>query len=194
MSLLLNPFGFDPIWHPSGQIRSNAYIGGIASGYAANIFKGQPVILSGGFIQALTSGTTDFLGVFAGVEWTDLNTNKPMESDYWPSGATALAGTIRAYVWDDAEILFRVQADGSVAGPNPGQQFNTTNIGNGSTATGLSACTIGHTTVGTGVQGQWACRYLYTDIDQTTNGWGDPFTVLTVQMARNYFVANKVSL
>ena len=43
MSATSAPFGLRPAFHPSGLDRAQALAGGIVSGYASNIFKGQPV-------------------------------------------------------------------------------------------------------------------------------------------------------
>ena len=40
------PFGLRPAFHPSGLDRAQALAGGIASGYATDILKGQPVKLN----------------------------------------------------------------------------------------------------------------------------------------------------
>lgn len=113
MSSTSAPFGFRPSFHNSGQMRPKAYA--IASGYAANIFQGDPVkLVDAGVIQLGTSdgtrsGTTDgiaLLGIFAGCEYTDV-TGKPTVSPFWPTGITATE--ITAWVYDDPETLFNVQ-------------------------------------------------------------------------------------
>jgi len=113
MSSTSAPFGFRPSYHNSGQIRPKAYV--IASGYAANIFSGDPVkLVDAGTVQLGTSdgtrsGTVDgisLLGIFAGVEYRDSN-GKPCVSNFWP--ASTAGSEITAYVYDDPETLFDVQ-------------------------------------------------------------------------------------
>lgn len=149
MSSTSAPFGFRASFHPSGQVRPKAYT--IATGYAINIFAGDPVkLVDAGTIQLGTSdgtrsGTTDgisLLGIFAGVEYRDA-TGKPTISPFWPA---SVAGTeIVAYVYDDAETLFDVE----YANPGtPGSTTVQTAVGEecdwtvaspgGSTSTGLS--------------------------------------------------------
>ena len=54
MSATSAPFGFRPSYHNSGRITAKAYV--IASGYAQNIFQGDPVKLTdAGTIQLATS-------------------------------------------------------------------------------------------------------------------------------------------
>lgn len=149
MSSTSAPFGFRPSYHNSGQMRPKAYV--IASGYANNIFSGDPVKLTdNGVIQLGTSdgtrsGTTDgvtLLGIFAGVQYLDA-TGKPTISPFWPASTT---GTdIVAWVYDDPETLYDVQ----YANPGtPGTDSVQTAVGEecdwrvaspgGSTRTGLS--------------------------------------------------------
>ena len=154
MSSTSAPFGFRASFHNSGQIRPKAYV--IASGYAANIFQGDPVkLVDAGVVQLGTSdgtrsGTVDgilLLGIFAGCQYTD-SLGKPTVSAYWPTGTAAT--DITAWVYDDPETLFEVQYT------NPGTPGTTTMqtaVGEdmdwvvaspgGSTATGLSNTQIG---------------------------------------------------
>lgn len=113
MSSTSAPFGFRPSYHNSGQMRPKAYV--IASGYANNIFSGDPVKLTdNGVIQLGTSdgtrsGTTDgitLLGIFAGVQYLDA-TGKPTISPFWPASTTGT--NIVAWVYDDPETLYDVQ-------------------------------------------------------------------------------------
>jgi hypothetical protein len=113
MSSTSAPFGFRASFHNSGQIRAKAYT--VATGYAANIFSGDPVKLTdAGVIELGTSdgtrsGTVDgvtLLGIFAGCQYDDAS-GKPTISPFWPTGTTAT--NITAWVYDDPETLFEVQ-------------------------------------------------------------------------------------
>lgn len=154
MSSTSAPFGFRASFHNSGQIRPKAYV--IASGYAANIFQGDPVkLVDAGTVQLGTSDGTRsgtvagilLLGIFAGCQYND-SLGKPTVSAYWPTGTTGTE--IIAYVYDDPETLFETQYT------NPGTPGTTTMqtaVGEqmdwvvaspgGSTATGLSNTQIG---------------------------------------------------
>lgn len=151
MSSTSAAFGFRPSYHNSGMIRPKAYT--IASGYAANIFSGDPVKLTDdGVIQLGTSdgartGTVGgilLLGIFAGVEYNDAS-GKPVVSNFWPTGVTG--SNIRAYVYDDPETLFDVE----YANPSAGTTVQTA-VGEqcdwvptapgGSTSTGLSSTSL----------------------------------------------------
>ena len=78
MSSVSAPFGFRASYHNSGQIIAKAYT--LATGYAQNVFQGDPVkLVDTGVIQlgssdGTRSGTTDgvlLLGIFAGCQYID---------------------------------------------------------------------------------------------------------------------------
>jgi len=190
MSALLQPFGLRPAFHPSGLDRAQALAGGIPSGYASNILKGQPIVYgttanSGtlGTIQpALVTGTAT--GAFAGVEWTD-TTGRRRVSNYWPASTAYTAGSCVAYFYNDNNIVYEIQADGSMAQTTIGNEYMFTNITSGSTTTGLSQCTLGSATaVGNGVQGQMRVVDIGQGVD---NNWGDAYTIVRVVLSNSQF-------
>ena len=74
MSTTTEAFGFRASYHNSGRITAKAYT--IASGYAQNVFSGDPVkLVDAGTVQLATSdgtrtgtvGGINNLGIFAGV-------------------------------------------------------------------------------------------------------------------------------
>lgn len=152
MSSTSAPFGFRPSFHNSGQMRPKAYV--IASGYAVNVFSGDPVKLTdNGVVQLGTSdGTRDgtvggilLLGIFAGVQYRDSN-GRPVVSNYWPASTTGTE--IQCYVYDDPETLFDAQYDNPSAGTTVqtavGEECDWVVASpGGSTATGLSNTYLG---------------------------------------------------
>lgn len=197
MSATNAPFGFMAAKHPSGMIRAREYT--IASGYAANIFNGDPVkLVTAGTIQLGTSdgtrtGTVDnisLLGVFAGCSYVD-STGKPNFSSYWPTGQVATE--IKAYVYDDPETFFLVQADGSVAAAGIGDQADWTGFTapGGSTTTGRSLATLSSTLVGAGQQGQFRIVEFDHSVD---NAAGDTYTKVLVKIAEHQYVAEVVAI
>lgn len=183
------PFGMRPSYHQSGLDRGRAYPGAIVSTYGTAILKGQPVLLTAaGALNPVAANNVDFLGVFAGVQFNDAF-GKPTYAPNWPAGQVAT--NIVPWVWDDPETIFDIQADGSVAFSQVGDQVNFSNFAAGSTMTGLSQCTCTAASVGTGAQGQLRVIELYQGVD---NAWGDAFTILAVKIARSQYYANKVAL
>lgn len=195
MSSTSAPFGFRPSFHNSGQMRPKAYT--ITSGYAANIFSGDPVKLtSDGVVELGTSngarnGTVDgivLLGIFAGCQWRDSN-GKPTISNYWPTGTTGTE--ITAWVYDDPETLFAVQ----YANPGtPGVTSVQTAVGGecdwtvaspgGSTQTGLSSTSL---TVLQSTSGQFQITGFEPDVSDSLT---DAYVVATVRINEHAYKAS----
>ncbi len=186
MSAALNPFGFRPAFHPSGLDRAKAYT--IAAAYATAINKFQPVILNTNGTVTAGTAAADLLGVFAGVQYVDA-TGRPQFSFSWPTGGVTGATNIIAWVWDDPNVVYEVQADGSIPQTAIGDQADITNVSNQSL--GLSTCTLSSTLAGAGVQAQWRIVGFGQQLDNTP---GDAFTIVQVQLARHQYVANKVAI
>jgi hypothetical protein len=133
MATTLAPYGLRPINLLGGQ----AYAGStrlyaISPSYAVNIQYGDPVIIinTGSTAAALrgylarfnatttattvtsTGGGFGFVGVFVGCTFTDPVYGKVFRQNYAASNA---ATDIQAYVVDDPDALFQVQADGTLA-------------------------------------------------------------------------------
>ena len=203
MSSVSAPFGLRPSFFPTGLERAQCLQNGITSGLAANILKGQPVAYvnaanvgstgsaNGTIIpaQAPSSASTSqqyaVAGSFQGVEFTD-TTGRRRVSNYWPSGTTVQSGSItNAYFYNDLNIVYEIQADGSMAQTSIGNEFLFTNITAGSTTTGLSQATLGSATaVANGNQGQMRVVDLCQNVD---NAWGDAYTIVRVQLASTNF-------
>jgi|TARA_Y100000034_G_scaffold136836_1_gene216217 hypothetical protein len=128
--------GFWPVKHlTGGLIRANKHT--IATGFATNIFKGDVVkLVAAGGIEDADAGDR-VLGIFNGVEYTDASGNVVFKK-YWPASTTAT--NIKAYVYDDPNIVFAVQqaTGGSVATTDVGLLGDHV-AGTGSTTTGQSA-------------------------------------------------------
>ena len=190
MSATSAPFGLRPAFHPSGLDRAQALANGIPSGFNTDIFKGQPVRYQttaiGGTIGTITPATTSgaWSGAFAGVQWTD-TTGRARVSNYWPANTAYTTGSCVAYFYNDANIVYEIQADGSMAQTTIGNEFTFTNVTVGSTTTGLSQCTLGSATaVGNGNPGQMRV----VDIaPYPGNDWGDAYTIVRVVNSQSQF-------
>lgn len=190
MSATSAPFGLRPAFHPSGLDRAQALANGIPSAYNTAILKGQPVRYQttalGGTLGTICPATTSgaWVGAFAGVEFTD-TTGRARVSNYWPANTAYTAGTCTAYFYNDQNIVYEIQADGSMAQTTIGNEFNFTNVNAGSTTTGLSQATLGSATaVGNGSQGQMRV----VDIaPYPGNDWGDAYTIVRVVCANSQF-------
>ncbi len=188
------PFGLVPAFHPSGLDRAQALSNGIASGYGSNIFKGQPVyyVQASGVIQPVTT-TGAWSGAFAGCQWTD-TTGRFRVSNYWPTQTAYINdGNMRVYFYNDQNIVYEIQADGSIAQTQLGGEFNFTNLSAGSSTTGLSQCTLGAGTQVTAGSGQGQMRVV--DLGQeVNNAWGDAYTIVRVVNCQSQFFGSVVSI
>lgn len=199
MSSTSAPFGLRPSFFPTGLERAQVLANGIPSGYSSNILKGQPVAYG----NAANSGTNGTIvpaqtttgnstsqqyavaGSFQGVEFTD-TTGRRRVSNYWPASTTTLSGsTTNAYFYNDLNIIYEIQADGSMAQTSIGGEYWFTNITAGSTTTGLSQATLGASTAVTnGQQAQMRVVDLCQNVD---NAWGDAYTIVRVQLSSTNF-------
>lgn len=161
------PYGLKPVNLIGGQpfAGSTRQIK-IASGYATNIFNGSIVsIVAAGTIEIVTtigSNSSVFpagtIGIFVGCSYTDPNTKQKLFSQYFPTGTVASDAV--AYIVDNPETVFQVQADASVAQAGLGanaplaavQSTSTGSTVTGNSTTALDA-TVAQTTQGFRVVG-----------------------------------------
>jgi len=181
------PYGFKPLNLIGGQ----PYAGStrqikIASGYGTNIFNGTVVaIAAGGTIEIVTTNGDDSttfpagtVGVFVGCTYTDPNSKQKLFSQYWP--ASTVASDAMAYVVDDPDCLFQVQADGAVTQADLGQNVHLAEVqstSTGSTTTGNSDIAVSATTAATAT---WAFR-IVDFVDAPGSSIGDAATDLIVK-------------
>ena len=108
------PCGFQPWRHMSGGvIRANGYK--ITSAYAANIFSGDAVVATSGYLAVATASSAGLLGIFAGCQYR-ASDGSIVYSPYWPT-TTATLGSEDAvgFVYDDPNIIYRAQTSDDVA-------------------------------------------------------------------------------
>lgn len=104
------PYGLKPINLIGGQVFAGSTRNlPIQYGYATNIFYGDFVVLSRGFVTraAVSTGTTinQTTGIFLGVSYTNPLTKQKQFSQYWP--ASTLAGDAQAVICDDPDTVFK---------------------------------------------------------------------------------------
>lgn len=181
MSATSAPFGLRPAYHPSGLDRAQGLANIIESGYAQNILKGQAVKLAAATGYVVRADATDALyGVFDGVEWTD-TTGRRRVSNYWPTGTAYQTGSLIAYIWTDPQVVYEIQANGSIAQTAIGAEFDLSSPYAGSTTTGLSQALMDTTAAGANTS------KVLRVIDLAPypgNAWGDAYTIVRVQIAK----------
>ena len=109
----------------------------IASGYATAIFQGDMVEpLGTRNNQKHGANTSDaVVGVFNGCFYTDPTTQKPTYANYYPGGIAA--SDITAFVVDDPDAVFLVDADAAFTRADLFKNYSVTNT-TGVTQTGIS--------------------------------------------------------
>lgn len=129
MATTLAPYGLKPINLLGGRPYSGSTrLYSIPASYAVNIQVGDPVIIVNtgstrgtlARFNATTTATTvtstgggfGFVGVFVGCTYTDPTYGKVFRQTYVAGNA---ATDIQAYVADDPDALFQMQADGQLA-------------------------------------------------------------------------------
>ena len=189
MSATSAPFGLRPAFHPSGLDRAQALAGGIASAYPSDILKGQPVKYdTNGTIVPAAAGEA-FVGAFAGVEWTD-TTGRRRVSNYWPANTAYQTGSCVAYFYNDPNIVYEIQADGTLTQASIGDEADLSNTTNGSTTTGLSQATLSNSLIGANGEAQMRIVDLAPYPD---NNWGDNFVIVRATISQFQFGQVRVS-
>ena len=104
------PYGLRPVNLLGGQVFAGATRTlPIMYGYNTNIFYGDFVQLSRGFVQrqAVTTagGAAGMVGIFLGCSFTNPTTKQKQFSQYWPAGTNA--GDAVAIVCEDPDTVFQ---------------------------------------------------------------------------------------
>lgn len=167
MATTAAPYGLRPVKRADGMPYAGATSQYLIdpAGEATNLFYGQVVhIGADGYIALSTAtgadGTTNAfptgttltgsLGVFVGCEYVN-SSGQLVQAQYYPSG-TSNGDAIKAYVVDDPNVLFQVQADGAMDQSDIGANTffaAVQSTATGSTTTGNSTSAVDATTVTT---------------------------------------------
>lgn len=144
MATTAAPNGLRPINLIGGQVFAGSTRQvKIASGYATNIFFGDVVAVGvdGTIVKVTNVGTNadpfpaGTVGVFVGCTYTDPTLKYKLNAQYW--AASTVASDAMAYVVDDPDTLFQIQADDAVTQTMLGSNFGVNQTA-GSTTTGDS--------------------------------------------------------
>ena len=138
MSNVIEKFGLRPYRKLDGTPlvgAQNRYT--VANNYGTAIFQGDMVIpVTGGNIERYPGNTsTAVVGVFNGCFYTDPTTQKPTFSNYYPGSVAA--ADITAFVVDDPDAVFLVDADATFARADLFQNYSLTAV-SGNIKTGNS--------------------------------------------------------
>ena len=144
-------FGLKPV----KMIGGSPYSGGvsryrIAANYGTSIFQGDMVMqVTGGTVELpADGGTVPIVGVFNGCQYTDPTTGEQVYSNYYP--ASTNASDIIAFIIDDPNVVFEVQADAAFPVADLFGNFDIVYTSAGSTKTGISGAELKVADGGTG--------------------------------------------
>ena len=136
-------FGMKPV----KMIGGAPYTGGtsryrIAANYDTAIFQGDMVAqVTGGTVEVhADGGTVPIVGVFNGCEYTDPTTGEQKYSNYYP--ASTNASDIIAFIIDDPNVVFEIQADSAFPVADLFGNFDIVYSSSGSTVTGISGAEL----------------------------------------------------
>ena len=161
------------------------------AGYATDIFTGDPVLLSGGYIAKVSVTINNVVGVFMGCTYVDQATGTPRWRPYYPAGTSV--GTdaygIKAFVDDDHDATYLIQSDASVSAGHVGSRFHVT-LGAGVTAFGQSG--VGLLAASVSTQAAAFMLEVVGLYEVPGNAWSDPNPVVEVRINRH--VDNMVAI
>lgn len=209
MSTTFQPFGMKPAYHPSGLDRAVPFVGtnsftgndytapySLSGGQA--FYQYQPVAINGSgqlTIAGATPADSTVYGVFDGVEFTDSQGRRSVGK--WISKAALDASTqVVFWIFQDVNLVYEIQANGTVASTAVGKQFNFSAVSGQTTADGTSIGVGGAGFSKTAAaatpvaNGQLRCVGLGREAAYPagqTNAWGDAYTILQVQIANDAF-------
>ena len=140
-------FGMKPV----RMIGGAPYSGGqsryrIAANYGTSIFQGDMVAqVTGGTVEVhADGGTVPIVGVFNGCQYTDPTSGDQVFSNYYP--ASTNASDIIAFIIDDPNVVYEVQADDTFPVADLFGNFDIVYTSAGSTQTGISGAELDVTT------------------------------------------------
>ena len=173
MANINEKFGLRPYRSINGAPWNNAqnrYT--VANNLSTAIFQGDPVKpTTAGNVTLARSNTSDrIIGVFNGVFYNDPTTQKPTFRNNYP-GSIAAAG-ITAFVVDDPNTVFLVDADAAFTRADLFKNYSLTNV-SGNTLTGISEKQLAVNT--SGIATTFAVQAIdiqegATDSDSSTSG------------------------
>ena len=161
MSNQLEKFGLRPYRKLDGTPlvgAQNRYT--IAAGYATAIYQGDMVkpVASGNIERHAANTSAAVVGVFNGVFYNDPTTQKPTYKNYYPGGITPTQGDITAFVVDDPDAVFLMDADEAFTRADLFKNYSVSTAG-GTTQTGISQVQLDVSVSGT------AASYVVQAID-----------------------------
>lgn len=141
------PFGVRPVAHMGGgtpgRLSQSTYR--LSTAYNTDLFENDVVKKDGAGNVVIAADGDAFIGTFAGVKWVGSD-GSIHYSNHWVANTAEKSGTvIEAYVYDDPNLEFEVQSDGSMTRADIGQFCNIVTSVAGNATTGISGQQTGAT-------------------------------------------------
>lgn len=139
MANLNTPFGFRQVKGTGSSPTYEHVTARIKPSNNVPIFTGDAVVFDSpadGYIERAAAGTAPIAGIFVGCEFQSVSNKCLVFRNYWP-GSDAV-GDVTAYLINDPNAQFEVQAGGAAIGRNRIGQNVQLNVGTGNPATGFS--------------------------------------------------------
>jgi hypothetical protein len=189
MSATAAPFGCRAVFHPSGTVRQKT-LSGFTSIPSAAVYKGDLIKLTGdGSIAAIITANDAAIGIFRGCEYTAAD-GTPVISPYWPASLSGVTNIKWHYTPFDPLLECEIQSSGSIAVTAIGDSADMV-MAAGSAYTGVSGSSINSTLKGAGAVGNFRIIGLGQQAD---NAWGDSYTIVRVQIAKNQILTEVNSI
>ena len=189
MSTTASPFGARAVYHPSGTIRPKTFFP--SSIPASACYKGDLVKLTGdAYVLAISAANDASIGIFDGCEYTDA-TGTPIYSPYWPASLSGVTNIKWHIIVFDPGMIFEIQGgSGSWANTAIGDSADVV-VAAGNVNTGVSGSYLNTTLKGAAAVGNIRILGLasYTD-----NAWGDSYTIIRGQIAKNQILTEVNSI
>ena len=134
------PFGFRQISGTGSAPTYEQVTMRVAYNNTTPIYFGDAVIpLSTGYIAQATASTVQVAGIFQGCKYLSTSQKRIVWSNYWPgSDVASTAPDVEAYIVNDPNAKFLVQAGGTAVGVAAINANIQLNVGTGNAANGIS--------------------------------------------------------
>ena len=189
MSATNAPFGVRVVYHPSGVIRTRT-LTGFSSIPSSAVYHGDLVKLTGGTdVASIIAANDAAFGVFDGCRYTD-STGRPTYSPFWPASLSGVTNIEWYVIPFDPLMECEIQAGGSIANTAIGDSADIV-IAAGNANTGVSGSYMNTTLKGAAAVGNFRILGAAPYVD---NAFGDSYTIVRVQIAKNQLLTEVNSI
>lgn len=189
MSATNAPFGVRVVYHPSGVIRTRT-LTGFSTIPSSAVYRGDLVKLTGGTdVASIIAANDAAFGVFDGCRYTD-STGRPIYSPFWPASLSGVTNIEWYVIPFDPLMECEIQAGGSIANTAIGDSADIV-IAAGNANTGVSGSYMNTTLKGAAAVGNFRILGAAPYVD---NAFGDSYTIVRVQIAKNQLLTEVNSI